>query len=161
MNGHIAKPLDFDDVLNKLRTYLLSGIHHGSSLVWDKKYELGHAEVDRQHRSLCEMVNNIIRQCEQGQTGRIVQETLAFLVDYTEHHFNSEEALQRETGYPDYEAHKKLHDGFKATVNNLVQQYEDNGSSDSLIESIRNEVIDWLIHHIQNEDTRIISHNRL
>jgi hemerythrin-like metal-binding protein len=155
MNGHIGKPLDFDNVLNKLRSYLLLSAHHGAGLVWDKKYELGNSEVDRQHKSMYEMVNNIIRQCEQGQASEIIKEALDFLVGYTEHHFYSEETLQREIGYPDYENHRQMHEGFKAIVGNLVQSYAQEGSSDSLINSIRNKVIDWLINHIQSEDMKI------
>jgi hemerythrin len=158
MNGHLGKPLDFDDVLNKLRSYLAPGVHAG--LVWDKKFELGNEQVDRQHKSLCDMANNLIRQCEQHKTAETVQETISFLVDYTVYHFNSEEALQIEIGFPGYEDHKKLHDDFKDTVGDLVQKYKKNGSSDELSADIRETVIKWLTDHMQNEDAKIGDHMR-
>jgi len=153
MNGHLGKPIDFDDVLNKLRTYLLSGVKNG--LVWDKKYELGNTHVDRQHKSLCDMVNNLVTQCEQGKAAEMLQETLTFLVEYTIHHFKSEETLQIENGYPGYEEHKLIHDKFKTTVDELVENFIENGSSDELIKDIRETVIKWLIYHMQNEDVKI------
>jgi len=156
MNGHLGKPLDFEAVLNKLRTYLLTGVPGG--LVWDQKYELGNIQIDRQHKSVCDMVNNLIRQCEKGMAAETVQETLAFLVDYTTYHFESEEALQIEVGYPGYIKHKKIHDDFKATVGNLVANYKENGSSVILASDIREIVIKWLTKHIQYEDTKIGNH---
>jgi len=121
-------------------------------------YELGNIQIDRQHKSVCDMVNNLIRQCEKGLAAETVQETLAFLVDYTTYHFESEEALQLEVGYPGYIKHKKIHDDFKATVGKLVRNYKENGSSVILANDIRETVIKWLIKHIQNEDTKIGNH---
>ncbi|MCL1829940.1 MAG: bacteriohemerythrin [Oscillospiraceae bacterium] len=153
MNGHLGKPLDFDEVLNKLRNYLLTGLING--LVWDKKFETGSAIVDRQHKGLCEMVNNLIRQCELGKGAETVQETLTYLVDYTVHHFESEEALQQESGYPEYLEHKQIHNDFKHTVNELVERYNNHGSSVDLVKDIQVIVIEWLTNHMQHEDTKI------
>jgi len=153
MNGHLGKPIDFDDVLNKLRTYLIAGAPGG--IVWDKKYELGNNKVDRQHISLCDMVNNLIRQCEQGKAAESLQETLAYLVDYTVYHFKSEEELQAETDYPGYAEHKLIHEDFKVTVDKLVQRFKENGSSEELVTDIRETVIPWLTNHMQTEDTKI------
>ncbi|MCL1905452.1 MAG: bacteriohemerythrin [Clostridiales bacterium] len=158
MNGHLGKPLDFDDVLNKLRTYLTVGFYNG--LVWDKKFEVGNSTVDRQHKSLCEMINTLILQCEHGKAAETLHETLAFLVDYTVYHFSNEEALQIESGYPGYEEHKRIHEDFKITVSGLVKRFEDNGSTEDLVKDIRETVIGWLTNHMQNEDTKIGKHIR-
>ena len=153
MNGHLGKPLDFDDVLSKLRTYLITSSYNG--LVWDKKFEVGNSTVDMQHKSLCEMINNLILQCEHGKAAETLQETLNFLVDYTVYHFANEESLQIDSGYPGYEEHKKTHEIFKTTVDELVQRFYDNGSTEELIADIRETVVEWLINHMQNEDTKI------
>jgi len=153
MNGHLGKPLDFDAVLNKLRTYLMEGVSGG--IIWDKKYELGNNRVDGQHKSLCDMVNNLIRQCEQGKASETIQETIGFLEDYSNYHFDNEEALQIEIGYPGYNEHKKIHDGFKAMVSQLLQSYRERGSSEALLADIRETVITWLVDHIHNEDSKI------
>ena len=158
MNGHLGKPLEVDDVLNKLRTYLITGFYKG--LVWDKKFELGNNTVDRQHKSLCEMINQLIRQCESGKAAETLRETLAFLMDYTVYHFDSEEKLQIESGYPGYEDHKKTHESFKATVSGLAQSFRKNGSSEELVREIRETVIKWLTSHMQEEDTKIGNHIR-
>ena len=158
MNGHLGKPLDIDDVLNKLRTYLLTGVQGG--VIWDKKYELGDALVDRQHKSLCDMINSLITQCEQGKVGETLKDTLDFLMEYTLHHFTSEEALQVEIGFPGYEEHKRIHDDFKVTVEKMMQHFAENGSTKELVENVREIVIVWLINHIQEEDTKIVAYLR-
>ena len=101
------------------------------------------------------MINNLILQCEHGKAAETLQETLAFLVDYTIYHFDREEALQIESGYPGYDEHKKIHEAFKTTVAKLVKRFDDNGSSDELVKDIRETVIEWLTNHMQNEDTKI------
>jgi len=158
MNGHLGKPLDFSEVLNKLRAYLTIGAYNG--LVWDKKYELGNSLVDRQHKGLCETVNNLIRQCESGKTAETVQETIAFLADYTVYHFDSEEALQLRTGYSGYAEHKRMHDDFKGTVGKLTQKLKEKGATAQLAEDIREAVVGWLAHHMEYEDTKIGKHIR-
>ena len=158
MNSHLAKPLDFDDVLGKLRMYLLPGVPN--ALVWDTRFELGNSTVDRQHKSLCEVVNDLLMQCQLGKAAETLQETISFLVDYVNHHFASEEALQISAGYPGYEKHKRLHNDFRATVQDLVRRYNENGSSEELAADIRGVFITWLIDHIQNEDVKIGVHIR-
>ena len=160
MDGHLAKPLDFDEVLSKLRSYLHSSAPHGSRLVWDKKFELGNSLVDMQHKSLCDMVNNLIRRCEQEHSPESIRETLEYLEDYTVHHFSSEEALQLEIGFPGYEKHKQLHDEFKAVIDALSHNFAVNGSTDELTDKICKDVIGWLTDHMQNADSRIVSFYR-
>ena len=160
MDGHIGKPLDFEEVLSKLRTYLLSGVHHGTRLVWDKKYELGNIQLDMQHKSLCDMVNNLVRRCEQEHSMESIQKTLEYLEDYTEHHFSSEEAFQLDIGFPGYEKHKQLHDEFKATIGGLAREFAINGSSYELINKVCKDVIVWLSDHMQNVDSKIVSYYR-
>ena len=154
MNGHLRKPLDFDAVLTKLRTYLMADVPGG--LIWDRKYELGNSQIDRQHKSLFDVVNSLIKQCEQGKATDILHETIIFLADYTTYHFDSEEALQIKVGYPGYKDHKKIHDDFRLTVGKLMQKYDENGSSEQLVTDIRDIVVNWLINHIQGEDTELI-----
>ena len=153
MNSHLSKPLDFMVVFNKLRTYLLSG--SPDALIWDTRFEMGDAAVDRQHKGLCEITNRLLMQYDLGKDAATLRETMAFFVDYAEHHFESEEDLQVRVGYPEYEAHKLLHDGFKDTIAKLTEEYLKNGSTDFLLKEIRETCMVWLTDHILNEDMKI------
>jgi len=158
MDDHLAKPLNIEEALEKLRTFLGSGTSSG--VVWDKELELGNDQVDRQHKSLFEIINNLIRQCERKQGHVAVREALGFLAEYTIRHFDCEEALQIETKYPEFEKHKQLHRELKLTVGKLMQRYEDSGTSDALLNDIRESVISWVVNHIQVEDKKIGIHIR-
>ena len=158
MDGHLGKPLDFEDVLSKLRRYLKYGSNGG--LLWSRRYELGNIEVDRQHKNLFDMINNLERQCEQGKTAGYLQETLTFLTEYVVFHFNSEEAYQIGIDYPGYEEHSHIHNKFKVTIENLVQRFTENTSSDELLNEIHVTVMPWLSNHIKTEDMKIADYIR-
>ena len=81
-------------------------------------------------------------------------------MDHTVRHFTDEEALQLEYGYPDYENHRQLHENFKATVNDLARRFNESGSSEELSSDVNKIVLQWLIHHIRNEDKKISEHIR-
>ena len=158
MNGHLGKPLDINEVIAKLHTYLTIGSYNG--IVWDRCFELGNNPVDSQHKGLCEMINNLLLQCETETSAEKLHEALMFLVDYTIYHFKSEESLQLDVGYPGFDEHRNLHEEFTESVHTMVQRFNEKGSSSELANDIRAMVIDWLINHMQNEDTKIGQHIR-
>jgi len=90
-------------------------------------------------------------------TGKL-KDTLDFLVYYTIRHFDDEEALQLQYNYPEYSRHKQLHEDFKVTVGELVQRFEQNGSSTELSNDVNKIIVRWLINHIQHEDLKIALH---
>jgi len=136
-----------------MRITVMSEIKYG--VAWSEKYELGNEQVDSQHRRLFELVSDLIEVCMCGYENDKLQETLDFLVDYTIKHFNDEEALQVQYNYPEYENHKKMHEGFKTMVGGLVREFSETGSSDELSKNVNKIIVRWLINHIQREDKKI------
>jgi len=135
---------------------IMSTLQYG--IAWSNEFNLGNEQVDMQHRRLFELLNNLVISCMDGEDTAKLQETLDFLVNYTVRHFEDEEALQRQYGYPEYESHKQLHEAFKSTVGGLVQKFQENGSSAELSRDVNTIVVKWLIHHIQREDKKISEH---
>jgi len=123
--------------------------------LWDESYLLGNELVDTQHHQLFDLVNTLVRSCVDGTNKVKVKETLDFLVNYTVQHFNDEEALQKKYNYPEYEKHKQLHEDFKPTVAELVQRFNEGGSSEKLCVDIKTIVVKWLANHILFEDKKI------
>jgi len=124
-------------------------------IAWSDEYKLGNALVDDQHRRLFELLSELVEACITGSDLEKLQATLSFLVDYTINHFNDEEALQLQYGYPDYIRHKQLHEDFKGTVGELVKQFQESGSSEELSSNVNKVIVKWLVSHIQREDKRI------
>ena len=129
-------------------------------LAWDDSFSLGNEPVDKQHQKLFETVNDLIGACEEGRDVEKLKETLDFLVNYTVRHFADEEDLQLAYNYPGYNAHKRIHENFKATVGDLVQRFAESGSSSELSRDVNKIVARWLVEHITQEDKKISEHIR-
>jgi len=77
------------------------------------------------------------------------------MIDYTDFHFTAEEKLMAEHDYPGLEEQKKQHEEFKTTLNNILQDLNEDGPTDALAESINTFLINWLSGHIKGSDQKI------
>jgi hemerythrin len=124
-------------------------------VAWNDRFKLGNEQVDGQHKRMFEMLNDLACLCADGSDVKHLQKTLDFLVNYTVQHFHDEEVLQLQFHYPEYERHKQLHENFKATVNDLVQESVQNALSTELSDNVNRIVVKWLVDHIMGEDKKI------
>lgn len=125
---------------------------------WTKDLETGNATIDTQHKQLIKAINDLLEACTAGKGRSVLGSTLDFLSDYTAKHFSDEEKLQTQSGYPDYINHKKLHEGFKATVRDLGQQLKTEGATIPLLSKVNSNIGGWLVNHIKKEDTKVAAH---
>lgn len=76
---------------------------------WDDSYSVGVEEIDRQHRRLFELVNQLhdacATQCSEDQVMRVVDE----FSDYTRLHFATEEKYMDAYSYADHDRHVEEH----------------------------------------------------
>ena len=122
---------------------------------WDSSLESGYEKVDNQHKQLVSAVNNLMEASKSGKGDAAVMETLEFLAAYTVKHFSDEEKLQVDYNYPDYLNHKRIHDEFKASVEELTQRVVKEGSTKELIEIVSSTIVSWLLDHIKGDDFRM------
>jgi len=127
-------------------------------VAWSDEYSLGNEQVDVQHKKLFELVSDLVIACMDGSDVKRLRETLDFLIIYTIQHFHFEEELQLRYHYPGYVNHKTLHDAFKATVGELAEKLEKDGSSPELSNDVNKVIVQWLIRHILQEDKKIAEH---
>ena len=125
---------------------------------WDKSLETGHGIIDEQHRQLFTTLVNLVEASGQGLGKEQIYTTLDFLSEYTIMHFKTEEDLQTEYGYPDFPAHKKSHDDFKATIYELIYTLKKKGPDKKLIDSVVQTVGDWLTTHIKGSDIEMAAY---
>jgi hemerythrin-like metal-binding protein len=57
-----------------------------------------------------------------------------------------------EHDYPGKALHQKQHGEFKTVLNNLVQDFEEDGATQLLANSIDTFLINWLVTHIKGSD---------
>jgi hemerythrin-like metal-binding protein len=101
---------------------------------------------------------SIIEASKQGHGKDEIFKTLDLLGEYTIMHFKTEEDLQKEFDYPDYPIHKKCHDDFKGTINDLTCEIKKKGPSKKLINTVTKTIGNWLITHIKNSDIEMASY---
>jgi hemerythrin len=119
---------------------------------WTPSLAVGIDEIDRQHKTLFQKVNDLIEACNRGQGKDTVAQTIAFLGEYVVIHFRDEEKLMQKHNFPGYVNHKGLHDGFIKGFHELNDQLEKEGPGLSLVLKTNRMVVDWLVRHISKKD---------
>lgn len=122
---------------------------------WRDSLAIGIEQIDSQHRQLLSHFDLLLRACETGQGIDELKRLLGFLDGYVVHHFSDEEALQRQNGYPGYEAHKREHDAFIARLNALKQEIGRDGVALHHVVETNSLLLKWLIHHISTVDVQL------
>ena len=128
------------------------------AFIWTKDLEVGNLQIDTEHKSLIEAINNLLLACNEGRGRSEIVATVNFLKNYTKEHFSHEEILQRQSKYPDYTNHKKYHEGFIQVVQRIALNLEANGPSILIVSEINQQLGSWLINHIKQEDVKVAKH---
>ena len=164
MTDYIAKPINPDSLLHKIGQYIDSiykntkpptGDTFESGIKWDASLEFGNKRIDDQHRDIINMVNSLINACSASNDVDMLQETLNYVVNYTNHHFADEEELQIKHNYPGYVEHKMLHDEFKEIVDTLMGRFKESSSAKQLSDDLNKYLVRWLVKHVSQEDKKI------
>jgi hemerythrin-like metal-binding domain len=124
-------------------------------MTWKDSFAIGVPEIDRQHKALCDKIDDLFAACSGGKGGNEVVKTLDFLTEYTIKHFADEEKLQQKVGYPGFSRHKALHNDFTAQVLKLKKELAASGHSVPMVINVNNVISTWLINHIMKEDKQL------
>ncbi|MCU7846243.1 MAG: bacteriohemerythrin [Candidatus Thiodiazotropha sp. (ex Monitilora ramsayi)] len=121
-------------------------------VAWDDSLSVGIQVIDDEHQKLLSLINNLQTSVLYPTGESFERQALSELVDYTKYHFEREEKLMQENGYPDYEPHKQQHEEMIAKVNVFLQSYENDreGTVDELTGFLKT----WLINHIAGTDQK-------
>ena len=118
-----------------------------------KDLETGNRIIDNEHRELLNAVNALLDACSAGKGRAQVSSTVKFLNDYVDRHFAHEEQLQKQSGYPGYEAHHAFHEKYKQTLREITAGMSDNCSIADLAKL--NGHVSLLVSHIRTEDKKL------
>lgn len=130
------------------------------ALLWKDELLTGVAVIDEQHKELFARIENLLDACNQGKGKAEVANTVDFLAEYIKIHFRDEEEIQRNSGYPEYEAHKAMHDQWVREVAELREQLATDGPTLRLVLKVNRTVVDWLTQHILKVDKRLAEYLR-
>ncbi len=144
-----AKELEV--IVTALNTGELEGATSADKfIVWNKKFELGVDFVDKQHKRLCDLINNLYTAMQKNEGKESLAKIFKELGDYTVRHFNDEEKLFDAHNYPASAQHKKAHEVFVKKLVHFKEQAESGHAmlGVDLLEFLK----DWLLKHILATD---------
>lgn len=120
---------------------------------WSRRFETGLGMIDAQHRALFEAVNRLAEAYQSGEAHARVQESLEFLVRYTWEHFQDEEQVMRESGFPGLSAHSEEHSRLLQEVHKLQAQQ---AAGRLVTMELTIFLADWLSRHIESTDMQYV-----
>jgi hemerythrin-like metal-binding protein len=127
-------------------------------LVWNQSYATGVPEIDEQHMILVHTLNEAGEKLVHDSSHELLEQITQDLLSYALYHFDTEEALMQEYGYPDGPGsdmglHLEQHRSFSAKVVAVREGLKTGTaiSSHDLLDFLNT----WLVNHILNTDKKL------
>jgi hemerythrin len=121
---------------------------------WKDSFNIGIAEIDRQHRSFLEILNEYYDSGTGSTKDNISDQLIVRIKEYASMHFHYEEQLMQEAGYKETEHQKLQHRYFEARVTELEAEHR-KGRTDDLKRMLPL-LKDWFLRHILEEDKKFV-----
>lgn len=124
-------------------------------LQWNNKWNSGNDEIDKDHKELLDLLNDLINTSLLEMDFNKSIEKLDVLIEKTVEHFQREEEILSNMGYKDYDKHSKIHKNLIGKVFQLKQCYQNRElNSAAFFSFIADDVI---IGHLVSEDMQFFS----
>ena len=120
---------------------------------WSDDYKVGVTVIDQQHKKLFSLLHDLHQAATQGKARTVVAQVLGGVVDYTKEHFGTEESLMKQHGYPEFAAHKQMHDSLVRQALDLVEKSKTSALTVSL--DVMKFLESWIAHHISEADRKL------
>lgn len=117
---------------------------------WVREHSVGDAEMDSYHRVFFEALEEASANLDPSKPAA-AQERLGFLMMYARMHFDAEEQLLHEVGFPGLEHHRGLHEAFRADLDALHDRMRDGATAEQARETLAL-LRTWWMNHILHED---------
>lgn len=115
---------------------------------WQEQFSIGHPDLDQEHQTLIEVMAVLSASyCDRD----LVDTQIKILERYIKEHFSREEMLMRQADYPALDAHRLMHEAFRAKVHDMRDAWSKNETPE-LHKQIAEELSDWFMGHIQTAD---------
>ena len=121
---------------------------------WNQKLAIGVDVIDGQHQQWIQRFNAVAAAIATQEGPLQIGKTLDFLIGYTQQHFATEEKIMTAAGYPDLPTHLAQHRELTQTLQDLLRDFEEEGATQKLAETVNSYLRNWLIKHIQETDRK-------
>lgn len=128
-------------------------------MLWNQKFAFGIDAIDKQHRELFRLMNRTNELMVDAEEGidcyDEISEVLQELKAYTVYHFEDEERMLIQVGYPDFEKHSKEHTNFVNKVTEVLSSdidFHQEGTLNDVYEFL----LKWVSNHILYTDMKYV-----
>lgn len=119
---------------------------------FDAEFKLGIEVIDREHVRLVDMLNDVHALLSEGKRQEAQNYLNETLSAYVVEHFTNEERFMASIGFPGLEDHKKIHDNFRRSFEELKPQIA--SYDESAFRKVLSDTFTWIIGHIGKTDRR-------
>lgn len=119
---------------------------------WKDEYSVKIKELDEQHKKLFSLILQLESAANSQDFNAIVKNVLEDLMEYVHVHFDTEEDYLNRVDYAGLDAHHDIHEEIKSDLNDKVNDLFSRKSTALDVIGLRNFLIDWLKHHIIEQD---------
>ena len=122
---------------------------------WSGAIEIGHAEIDAQHKRLLELGEAVVESLTPPKGHTPSAEPLGALIDYAQEHFAYEEGLMRSADYPRADQHAKHHASLLTELRTYFFRVQrgDHSNPVGLVSFLWN----WIVLHIDSADRELVA----
>ena len=125
--------------------------------IWDSEFIVGLSSIDAEHQALVAQINALYDFLRESPNDPGIRNRAETLLDHMEAHFQTEESLFEQSGYPLDAAHRAEHDRFRGEIAVLRQNMLGHGDHDAAME-ILNYLVAWLAGHMAEQDRAYAPH---
>ncbi|WP_258097359.1 bacteriohemerythrin [Marinoscillum pacificum] len=123
---------------------------------WEQRFETGFEEVDEQHQSLFNYINDL-EECINDKyfEGARIEIILNFFQMFCATHFSLEESCMLREHCPAYEKNKEAHGKFLEYYKKFRVNYKPAKNKEELLKEFHGVLIKWLVNHIMKIDMNL------
>ena len=128
-------------------------------LEWSDKYNTNIRVIDSDHQNLFDAINALYDANQSGHGHDRIGDVIKALRKYVVVHFEHEEHVLEQAGYPEFDTHRATHRDFTHVIDSLAELYNqapDNVDIDKVIDFLG----DWLKEHILKTDMDYVAYVR-
>ena len=121
-------------------------------ITWEAKYATGIVIVDKQHKELVDLTNELYHAClkRNENMDAVFKASLHRLVEYVRYHFSEEQVILEGIKYPKYHDHKKEHDDL---IKDILEASKNYGAGNKFVPNLFVRTLkDWIFSHIAVSD---------
>jgi len=122
-----------------------------SFIKWSSKDKLGISSIDKQHKEIYEIVNNLHDLKDESKT-KISKQYKVLLSKFKEH-FETEEDFMKKNNVLSLFSHKLEHERALAKYSTYFEQYQSSKEpfDDEILQSLKT----WLVNHAEMKDNKL------